>query len=414
MQAIATVLGGKVTSNHKPEFGNTPVHIEDFTDLFVNVPQDTEFWMSHSDSVTEVPHGFVRTSSASFKHQTLPIYGVQFHPEVSHSSYGSFVIKNFIHSICKCNPNWQASSFIENSIQSIRSTVNEGESVLLAVSGGVDSTVLAVLLHKAVNDRLVCVFVDHGLHPEGEPEFIVRFLQDLEIKVHHIKCRDRFVSKLKGVTNPESKRKIIGAEFIEVFNEAAKGTNCRWLAQGTIYSDVIESNHIKSHHNVGGLPKVLNFELLEPLRPLFKDEVREVGIKLGLPFNVVWKQPVPGPGLALRIVGEVTKEKLKIVRKADCILRKHLKHHGLDDNLWQWFAALLDVKTTGVKGDARSYEYPIVLRIVQSADAMTANVPSIPHDVLLDITNEICNTCDGVNRVFLDLTSKPSATIEYQ
>ena len=436
MQLMVRQLGGDVTpAKNKAEYGRAPLFIDNKNVLLSKVKDKSIMWMSHGDSINQLPNNFFQiahtenTSHAAIANERENLYGVQFHPEVVHSEYGFILIKNFVYEICNCQQDWNAQTFIEESIPIIRKQVGS-KKVLLALSGGVDSSTLAFLLHRAIGDQLVCMFIDQGFMRKGEPEFLMSYFdKKFHIRVEYINSRERFIKKLKGVTDPEDKRKIIGTEFIRVFEEESKRLGpFDYLAQGTLYPDVIESAgtnvdpktgeriavKIKSHHNVGGLPKDLQFKLVEPLRKLFKDEVRKVGKSLGLPDEIVRRHPFPGPGLAIRILGEISDEKLSCLRDADWIVRDEIKKAGLYNEIWQAFAVLLPVKTVGVMGDKRTYAWPIVLRCVSSEDGMTADWSKIPYPILEKISNRIVNEVDQVNRVVFDITSKPPGTIEWE
>lgn len=428
MQVLAHLLGGEVAAAREREYGRAELSIDDPSDLLAELGSETIAWMSHGDKVLSLPPEWVpiahtdNAPHAAMRHVTRPLYAVQFHPEVIHTPKGRQIIENFVFRVSGCSPTWTMRSFIEKSVEEIRETVGS-ERVLCALSGGVDSSVTALLIHKAIGDRLACVFVDNGLLREGEGETVVQaFREDLKLKVIAVDASDRFLHVLKGVTDPEEKRKIIGAEFIGVFEEEAKKLGrFEFLAQGTLYPDVIESRQvrgpsatIKTHHNVGGLPTTMTFRLIEPLRDLFKDEVREVGRGLGLPETIVWRQPFPGPGLAVRVLGEVTKEGLDVLRAADAIVEQELKRAELYRELWQGFAVLLPVKSVGVMGDARTYENVVGLRAVTSEDGMTADWVRLPYEVLGVISNRIINEVKGVNRVVYDISSKPPSTIEWE
>jgi GMP synthase (glutamine-hydrolysing) len=428
MQLMALDLGGAVDRTGVSEFGKTTMRAEESA-LLAGTPEEQTVWMSHRDSVTAPPAGArviagsPSTPIAAFEEPERGLYGVQFHPEVAHTPHGTEVLKNFLYNVAKAPPAWTPAAVIEEQVERIRAEVGR-ERVLCALSGGVDSAVAALLVHKAIGDQLTCVFVDHGLLRENEAEQVAEtFGGHFHVPLVHVQAQERFLSRLAGVSDPEEKRKIVGEEFIRVFeDEARKLGDVRFLVQGTLYSDVIESGgsedgvaaKIKSHHNVGGLPADMRMQLVEPLRLLFKDEVRRVGEELGMPERMVWRQPFPGPGLAIRIIGEVTAERLEILRAADAILQDEIRRAGLYRDLWQSFAVLPAIRSVGVQGDERTYAYPIVIRAVTSEDAMTADWARLPYDLLETISSRIINEIPGVNRVAFDLSSKPPATIEWE
>jgi GMP synthase (glutamine-hydrolysing) len=435
MQLMVKQLGGTVEKVKRGEYGKAKLFIEDPTDLLTNVEDGATMWMSHGDSCTQLPEGFSilahtnNTPCAAISHPRKKLFGVQFHPEVVHSEGGIALIRNFVYHVCECEPTWTTEAFVEESIREIRAKVG-GKRVLLALSGGVDSSTLAFLLHRAIGEQLTCMFIDQGFMRKGEPEKLVEiFKNQFHIPVEYVMARDRFLKQVEGVTDPELKRRRIGHEFIQVFEaESKKLGPFDYLAQGTLYPDVIESADsnvdpktgervavkIKSHHNVGGLPKDLRFKLVEPLRKLFKDEVRNVARAIGLPEEIVRRHPFPGPGLAIRIVGEVTAERLNILRDADFIVRDEISKQGVYHDYWQAFAVLLPIRSVGVMGDKRTYAHPIVLRFITSEDGMTADWARVPYEMLEIISNRIVNEVKGVNRVVYDITSKPPGTIEWE
>ncbi len=429
MQIMVQQLGGRVEQAESGEFGRAQLEVGEPGRLLAGLPSEQQCWMSHRDTVFEPPPGFTALASspespvAACEDVARGLYGIQFHPEVVHTPHGGEILTRFLREIAECRERWSPASVVDQQVEAIRAQVGEGRAVC-GLSGGVDSAVAALLVHRAIGDRLTCVFVDHGLMRKDEGEQVVTaFREQHGIELIHLDVADRFISRLEGAVEPERKRKIIGEEFIRVFEEqAVKLEDAKFLVQGTLYSDVIESGGdgreaatIKSHHNVGGLPDDLDLELVEPLRTLFKDEVRAVGAELGLPEKFVWRQPFPGPGLAIRIVGgEVTRERLEIVREADAILQEEVRAAGLYRELWQSFCVLPVVRSVGVQGDERSYAYPIVIRAVTSDDAMTADWARLPYDLLERVSNRIINEVRGVNRVTLDVTSKPPGTIEWE
>jgi GMP synthase (glutamine-hydrolysing) len=428
MQLLAARLGGRVEGAEVGEFGRSKLTVHEHGRLLAGLPAEQSCWMSHRDTVFAPPPGFTALASstespvAAFESEEQAVYGIQFHPEVVHTPYGQDVLKRFLGDVCGCDMAWSAASIVEDQIARIRDQVGDAK-VICGLSGGVDSSVAALLVHRAIGDQLTCVFVDHGLMRKNEGEQVISAFRDtFKVPLVAVDAETRFLDKLRGVTEPERKRKIIGAEFIRVFEEeAARIGDARFLVQGTLYSDVIESGGgtgaatIKSHHNVGGLPDDLQFELVEPLRALFKDEVRAVGAELGLPERLVWRQPFPGPGLAIRVVGgEATKQRLDVLRDADFILQDEIRKAGLYRDLWQSFCVLPDVRTVGVQGDERTYGYVVVIRAVTSDDAMTADWARLPYDLLEQIAARMIGELREVNRVVLDITSKPPGTIEWE
>jgi GMP synthase (glutamine-hydrolysing) len=437
MQAMAAQLGGKVESSNVREFGYAEVRAHGHSALFMQIQDRTnpsnhgllDVWMSHGDKVTELPDGFKIIASndatpiAAIADETRRFYALQFHPEVTHTKQGKAIIERFVHVICGCGKDWNMPDYVDEAVERIRAEVGSDQ-VILGLSGGVDSSVAAALIHKAIGDQLTCVFVDNGLLRLNEAEQVMQtFAKNLGVKVIHVDASAKFLSDLAGVADPEAKRKIIGREFVEVFQqESAKLPQAKWLAQGTIYPDVIESagaktkkaHTIKSHHNVGGLPETLHLKLLEPLRELFKDEVRELGVALGLPREMVYRHPFPGPGLGVRILGEVKKEYADLLRLADNIFIEELRNSGWYDKTSQAFAVFLPVKSVGVMGDGRTYDYVVALRAVVTTDFMTAHWAELPYDLLAKISNRIINEVRGINRVVYDISGKPPATIEWE
>ena len=437
MQTLCNQLGGKVINSKKREFGFAEIRAHNHSKLLEGIQDNTnteghgllDVWMSHGDKVEQIPKGFKIISSneatpiAAIANDERKIYGLQFHPEVTHTKKGFEILKRFVLNISNCEPGWTMPNYIETAIEDIRLRVKEDE-VILGLSGGVDSSVAAALLHRAIGKQLTCIFVDHGLLRKDEATQVMSLFQNnLGVKVIHVDATKKFMTDLKGVTDPEEKRKIIGRDFVEVFQEyAEKIPNAKWLAQGTIYPDVIESagaktkkaHNIKSHHNVGGLPETLHLNLLEPLRELFKDEVRELGIELGLPKDMVYRHPFPGPGLGVRILGEVKLEYANLLREADAIFLEELKNTGWYDKTSQAFAVFLPVKSVGVMGDGRTYEYVVALRSVETTDFMTAKWSELPYELLGRVSNRIINEVKGINRVVYDVSGKPPATIEWE
>ena len=428
MQITTLKLGGKVENSPEREYGHADVEVNNQSTLFNGLDASQHVWMSHGDSVTAIPEGFETAASthncpfAAMQNDGRKIYGVQFHPEVVHTKNGIEILKNFVINVCGCKADWTMANFIDETVESIRKQVGSDQ-VVMGLSGGVDSTVAAVLIDKAIGKQLTCIFVDNGVLRLNEAEQVMTNLGGkLNLNIVHVDAAERFLNKLKDVDDPEKKRKIIGHEFIEVFDEeAGKIENARFLGQGTLYPDVIESvsvhgpsDVIKSHHNVGGLPEDMQLQLVEPLRFLFKDEVRALGVEMGLDEELVYRQPFPGPGLAIRVLGAVEKEKLDILRLADQIIVSEIKKAGLYRKLWQSFGVLLPVKSVGVMGDARTYEYTLAIRAVESLDAMTADWAAIPYEILRVISNRIINEVRGINRVVYDISSKPPSTIEWE
>ena len=428
MQLMSHILpGGKVEAADEREYGRAKLKVDNKLDLFTGVDAELECWMSHGDRVVEIPTGFEilghteNSPLAAIGSDFFGFYGLQFHPEVVPTEQGTKIIENFLYNVCDCSGKWTTSNFIAETVEEIKAAVGDKQ-VICGLSGGVDSSVAAALVQRAIGDQLTCIFVNHGLLRKNEGiEVQQTFGEEFEMNLDYVEAKDRFLDELEGVSDPEEKRKIIGNQFIRVFEREAKRVgDAEYLVQGTIYSDVIESggskdaSTIKSHHNVGGLPEDMEFSLIEPLRELFKDEVREVGAELGLPEKIVWRQPFPGPGLGIRILGEVARDKLEILKEADDIFRTEIKEAGFGREIWQYFAVLPPMKSVGVMGDERTYTYTIALRAVKSTDAMTADWARIPHDLLDRISRKITNQVEEVNRVVYDITSKPPATIEWE
>ena len=426
LQMMSQVLGGEVKSAPTREFGKTPVRYDTESLLFKGMPQEAICWMSHVDYVSRLPEGFTAicrtaaTANAGIQCKEKNLYGVQFHPEVEHTQFGNDILKNFLYEICHAKGDWSMKDYARSTVEALREKIGDGK-VLLALSGGVDSSVAAALLDRAVGDKLTCIFVDHGLMRKNEGDEVEAAFAGRGMKFIRVNAEERFLGRLAGVTEPERKRKIIGEEFIRVFEEEAKKIGkVDFLAQGTIYPDVIESGAgdaavIKSHHNVGGLPDCVDFkDIVEPLRRLFKDEVRQLGLELGLPEQLVWRQPFPGPGLAIRVIGEITEEKLAILRDADAIFREEMALAGLDRTTSQYFAVLTDLRSVGVMGDERTYDYTLALRAVQSQDFMTATWSRLPYELLDKISGRIVGEVKHINRIVYDITSKPPATVEWE
>ena len=428
MQLMAHSLGGEVARAAKREYGRAELMVDDGSDLLCGISQKTKVWMSHGDRIEALPEGFSvaghtgNSPIAAMAHREKKFFALQFHPEVAHTDEGTKILHNFVYSICGCKPTWEMASFIEWSVSDIRAKVG-GKKVVCALSGGVDSSVVALLIHRAIGENLTCIFVDNGLLRKSEAEKVKKTFQDhFHIKLAYVDAKQRFLEKLKDITDPERKRKIIGNEFIAVFEEEAKKiADAEFLAQGTLYPDVIESVSfkgpsavIKSHHNVGGLPEVMKLKLVEPLRELFKDEVRVLGQELELPEEICWRQPFPGPGLAIRCIGDITARKLEVLREADAVVLEEIKAAGLYRAIWQAFAVILPIKSVGVMGDERTYENVIAVRAVTSLDGMTADWAALPYEVMGRISNRIINEVKGVNRVVYDITSKPPGTIEWE
>lgn len=426
LQYINFIFGGEIETPKNGEYGKTPLFVDQNSSIFQNIPQESTIWMNHRDRVSKIADGFKKTAwtlncpVAGMENKDKDIYAVQFHPEVVHSEYGKIMIANFVLNICKAEQTWKMDDYAKKMIEEIKEKY-AGEKMICALSGGVDSSVAATIVSKAIGDNLQCIFVDHGLLRKNEADEVMETYKNLGLKVKKVDASAEFLEKLKGVDDPETKRKIIGNHFVEVFEREAKEFGeAKYLVQGTIYPDVIESGKdkssvIKSHHNVGGLPEDMLFEgLVEPLRDLFKDEVRELGESIGVPHDMVWRQPFPGPGLAIRVIGDITEEKLEIVRETDAILREEIKSHGLNEDIWQYFTVWTPIKTVGVKGDARVYDNVIAIRAVETTDAMSVEAAELPFELLQTLSSRMINEVAGVGRVVYDITSKPPGTIEWE